>query len=273
MNVFRQLFSIATSIWVIANLSFWLLFVLILAAFKLLFGWWEPARLAINSAIENIYRIAAAIDSFWMLKIVRIRINVDGELPEHPAPIVISNHQTWFDIPVLQHVVTGEGPILKFLIKRQLIWVPIVGWICWALGMPRLNRGQGEGAREKDYAAIESASTTLGKDPGALLIFAEGTRFTPAKQQHQQSPFRHLLNPRPGGFKIAMSAVPPDTPIVSVTIAYQETTNFWSCLGGATRQIDVRLRTTTASEVGDPRDWLNRSWQENDQWLNSTKIS
>lgn len=269
--VLRHLFSLATSAWVISNLCFWMIFVFVLALFKLLLSWIPACRTVINHGIEGIYRIAAGIDSLWMVKVVGIQFQIEGELPDHPAPIVVVNHQSWFDIPILQHVVTGQGPILKFLIKRNLVWVPIVGWICWALGFPRLNRGTGDGAREKDYAAIESASTTLNEERGAMLIFSEGTRFTRQKHRKQQSPFRHLLLPRPGGLKIALGAVPPDTPIVDVSLAYHGTTNFWRCLGGATRTIDVRFRTFRADEVLDSRDWLMQQWREKDAWIDTRR--
>ena len=94
------------------------------------------------------------------------------------------------------------------------------------------------------------------------MIFAEGTRFTEEKRQNQGSPYVHLLIPRPGGLKITLNAVEPDTPIVDVTITYHGDTNFWHCLHGSTKHITVVLKTYQAAEVQDVREWLTQRWQE-----------
>ena len=41
--------------------------------------------------------------------------------------LVVSNHQSWVDILVLQKVFNRRIPFLKFFVKRELIWVPILG--------------------------------------------------------------------------------------------------------------------------------------------------
>lgn len=272
-GIVGHLVSLVTALVVIVNLGFWMTPVFLLALLKLLFGRIEAVNSAINSLIETIYRIAAATNSFWMVHIIGVRFTIDGHLPRHPSPIIVVNHQTWFDIPVLQHVVTGQGPVLKFLIKKNLIWVPIVGWICYALNFPRLYRGGGEDSREKDYAAIASASSTLSRERGALLIFAEGTRFTREKHKRQQSPFNHLLMPRPGGLKIALDAVDDATPIVDMTIDYQGgETNFWQCLNGANRDIRIRFETFSAGDIQDARNWLMARWAVKDADLEQTGL-
>ena len=265
--VLKHCVSIASALWVAANLSFWLGPLLLFSIIKIVLPV-PVVTLVCNEALEFIYRAAVWADSFWMTKVIGIRINIIGELPDHPAPIVVSNHQTWFDIPIIQHSITGHGPILKFLIKRQLVWVPIIGWICYALNFPRLNRGEGQNARERDYAAIKTASDTLSAERGALLIFAEGTRFTDAKHRAQESPYLHLLHPRPGGLKIAVETAPSDTPVVDLTVVYRNReTNFWQCLHGACPSIDVVVRTFPVSDVEDVRSWVEARWQEKDQLI------
>lgn len=261
----KHIVSIISSLWVVANLSFWLVPLLFFSLIKILIPIKFIAAFS-NHALEFIYRRAVRVDSFWMMKVIGIQLHFEGEMPNHPAPIVVSNHQSWFDIPLVQHAVTYHGPILKFLIKRQLVWVPIVGWICYALNFPRLNRGQGDNARQKDYAAIKAASHTLSEERGALLIFAEGTRFTAGKHDKQNSPYRHLLLPRPGGLKIALETAPPDTPVVDLTLVYQSRdTHFWRGLHGAAPNISVVIRHYSASEITDAREWLDARWAEKDE--------
>ncbi len=222
-----------------------------------------------NIILEAFYRLAVKINSLWMVHIVGIDVEIIGEIPDHIAPIVVSNHQSWMDIPVLHHVVTGKGgPILKFLMKRELVWVPIVGWICYALGFPRLRRGKGDDARDKDYQAISAASDGLTKERGALLIFAEGTRFNEVKRLDQNSRYKNLLNPRPGGLKIALAAAPVGTPVVDITIFYHGgDNNFWRCLYGKTRHITVNIDTYLSQEIDNPANWLRQRWGEKDALL------
>jgi len=106
------------------------------------------------------------------------------------------------------------------------------------------------------------------RERGALLIFAEGTRITEEKHRNQDSPYKKLLIPRPGGLKIALSTMPPDTPVVDITINYKGgETNFWKCLHGANRDIDIHIEEHNASEIVDARSWLHDRWKQKDERL------
>jgi 1-acyl-sn-glycerol-3-phosphate acyltransferase len=266
MKPLQHALALASSLFVILNLGLLMFPVFFFALIKLALGRIPVINNFVNTALEFFYRTAARGNSAWMLHVVGIRVHLTGEIPDHPAPIIIVNHQTWMDIPIVHHVVTDHGPILKFLIKRQLVWVPIVGWLCYALNFPRLNRGTGKNSRGKDFAAIESASATLANERGALLIYAEGTRFTSQKHLNQKSPYRHLLTPKPGGLKIALAAVPDDTPVLDMTITYpHQNIHFWECLGGANKDIYVDIQQYKAGEIDDVRSWLADRWQEKDE--------
>ena len=54
--------------------------------------------------------------------------------------IVGSNHQSWVDIVVLQRVFNHRIPFLKFFIKQQLIWAPLLGGVWWGLDFPFMKR-------------------------------------------------------------------------------------------------------------------------------------
>ncbi len=54
--------------------------------------------------------------------------------------LVVSNHQSWVDILVLQAVFNRRIPFLKFFLKQQLIWVPFLGLAWWALDFPFMRR-------------------------------------------------------------------------------------------------------------------------------------
>ncbi|HNJ45508.1 MAG TPA: acetyltransferase, partial [Ottowia sp.] len=120
--------------------------------------------------------------------------------------LVICNHQSWVDILVLQRSLQGRAPFLKFFIKRELIWVPLVGLVWWALDFPFLRR-RGGASGAQDLATARAACARFRALPTSVMSFVEGTRFTPAKQQAQQSPFRHLLRPKAGGVMSALEVL------------------------------------------------------------------
>ena len=50
------------------------------------------------------------------------------------------NHQSWVDIFALQHLLNRRIPLLKFFLKQQLIYVPVIGIAWWALDFPFMRR-------------------------------------------------------------------------------------------------------------------------------------
>ena len=260
--------STLSATWVISNLLMWLsLLILTLPALLVL----KPLgrEQALEPWIRWIYRSAVQIDSIWMLRVVRIELEVKGEIPSHPSPIVIVNHQSWFDIPIVQEIISARGPRLTFLVKRSLVWVPVIGWICMLLGFPRLRRTGLLEDRALDINAVSQAAKQGVAARHALLIFAEGTRFTPKKRSDQDSPFDHLLRPRVGGFAAACQNFPEGTPIIDLSIYYDGSSHFWRCLGGATKVIRVNVSTHSLDQMMSAEAFLNERWGAKDAWLQS----
>jgi 1-acyl-sn-glycerol-3-phosphate acyltransferase len=143
--------------------------------------------------------------------------------------LVLCNHQSWVDIPVLQKLFNRRLPMLRFFLKSQLIWVPVLGLAWWALDFPfmkRYSRQQIEKRPDlagKDVAATRQACEKFRRIPVSVVNFAEGTRFRPGKHAQQQSPFRHLLKPKAGGTALVLDAMSEslDT-LVDVTITYPD---------------------------------------------------
>ena len=141
--------------------------------------------------------------------------------------LVFSNHQSWVDILVLQYVCNQRIPILKFFIKSQLIWVPFLGLAWWALDFPFMKRYSKEHLekhpelRGKDVEATRRACRKFAELPVSVMNFVEGTRFTPAKHERQQSPFKHLLKPKAGGVAFVLETMGETLrSIIDITIVY-----------------------------------------------------
>jgi 1-acyl-sn-glycerol-3-phosphate acyltransferase len=200
--------------------------------------------------------------------------------------LVSPNHRSWVDILVLQRVFHGRIPFLKFFLKQELIWVPVIGLAWWALDFPFMKRGKGSGARSADLASTRAACEKFKRIPTSVINFVEGTRFTPEKHAQQQSPYRHLLKPKIIGLGMALATMGEQFgALLDVTIVYpQGTPTFWDLLCGRVQQVVVRVqqRPIPPDLLGcDPMTskpyrqrlgaWVDGQWQEKDtllqQWL------
>jgi 1-acyl-sn-glycerol-3-phosphate acyltransferase len=198
--------------------------------------------------------------------------------------LVSSNHQSWVDILVLQRVFHGRIPFLKFFLKQQLIWVPVIGLAWWALDFPFLKRGRGHGARHSDLQTTRKSCEKFKRIPTSVINFVEGTRFTPAKHTQQKSPYRHLLRPKIGGLGIALATMGEQfEALLDVTIAYPEgRPSFWDMLSGRVGAVRVRVQQRPippevlgSDPLGDKAyrqrisAWVDAQWVEKDALMAS----
>jgi 1-acyl-sn-glycerol-3-phosphate acyltransferase len=142
--------------------------------------------------------------------------------------LVLANHQSWVDIPVLQKAFNRRIPLLRFFLKSQLFWVPLLGLAWWALDFPFMKRYSRQTLAKRpelagrDVAATRKACEKFRHIPVSIMNFVEGTRFTPAKHARQASPFAHLLKPKAGGVAFVVGAMGEaiDT-VLDVTLHYE----------------------------------------------------
>jgi len=202
--------------------------------------------------------------------------------------LVVSNHQSWVDILVLQAVFNRRIPFLKFFLKQQLIWVPFLGVAWWALDFPFMRRytsahlARHPEDRGKDLAVTRRACEKFRLIPTSVMNFVEGTRFTPAKHAAFKSPYRHLLPPRAGGVSFVLSAMGGMLhSMLDVTLAYTTgRPTLWDmCCGRVgTVRVDVGRRPIEAwlsagDYSSDPafrarfQEWLGAVWADKDALL------
>ena len=108
--------------------------------------------------------------------------------------------------------------------KDVLKWIPIVWVVGWAMNMPFLKRYSKEKLRRnpelrgKDVASMKKSFEDLSIYPGTVFSFAEGTRFSEAKQKEENSNFYKLLAPKAGGIAITIATMPYIRTIIDFTI-------------------------------------------------------
>jgi 1-acyl-sn-glycerol-3-phosphate acyltransferase len=204
--------------------------------------------------------------------------------------LVVSNHQSWVDIAVLQKIFLGKIPFLKFFLKKQLIWVPILGPCWWGLDFPFMQRYTREFLEKnphlkgKDLETTRKACEKFKKMPISVMNFLEGTRHTPTKHELKKSPYKNLLPPKAGGFGFVLSAMGEYlNKIVDVTIYYPDgKKTFIDLFFGRIKTIRVKVRTMDIPQelLGDYesnkkefQDFVNNWWFEKDQDFEALKMA
>jgi 1-acyl-sn-glycerol-3-phosphate acyltransferase len=247
----------------------------------------KKVRLLIDPILVHIAEGWIAGNSGWMRLTQRTHWDVQGldDLNPRSWYLVNCNHQSWVDILVLQHLLNRRIPLLKFFLKKQLIWVPVMGLAWWALEFPFMRRHseaflkKHPEMRGKDQATTRKACEKFALIPTSVMNFLEGTRFTPAKKRQQNSPYQHLLKPKVGGMALALNAMGEKfQAIVDVTIVYPDgAPHFIDFLMGKVKRITVRVRLlpvpqhlVTGDYAGDPavreayQKWGQQLWTEKD---------
>ena len=208
-----------------------------------------------------------------------------GSLDRNGWYLVLANHQSWVDILVLQVALNRRIPLLKFFIKQQLFWFPLLGLGFWALDMPFMKRhspsylARHPEKKGADLEATRKACEKFRHTPTSVINFIEGTRFSEGKRVSRQSPYRHLLPPRAGGIAVAMSAMGEVfDAILDVTIVYADgPPKFWDTICGERIDVTLDIRVLPldpAIAAGDYQNdrqfrrdvhrWLGKLWQAKD---------
>ncbi len=246
------LLGIVASLLLALNCLFWVPLLLLLAVLKLLLPQ-RAVRLRLDPLLIRVAEAWIACNSGWMALTQKTDWDVEGiqGLQRRGWYLVNCNHQTWADILVLQHLLTGRIPLLKFFLKQQLVWVPIMGLAWWALDFPFMRRHSEEvlrahpELRARDREVTRIACEKFALIPTSVMNFCEGTRFTAAKHRQQGSPYRHLLKPKAGGIALALNVMGDRFhAILDVTIVYPDgAPDFWQFLCGRMRRVRVRVQT------------------------------
>ncbi len=224
-----------------------------------------------------------------------IQSNIEGnhKLSTKNTYVLLANHQTWVDILVLGYVFNRKTPLIKFFMKKELLWsLPLAGFACWFLDYPFMERHTREQIRKnpalkgKDIETSKQACEKFKLFPTTIMNFVEGTRFSPAKKEKQRSPYQHLLKPKVGALAVVLKEMDGHlSGILDATIAYSKPNlSFWQFLCGDFEKISFRyqLRPVTDNLIGDYyndrayrkdiQSWLNEVWQEKDAELEQLKL-
>lgn len=211
----------------------------------------------------------------WLkLSDVKVTWHEQDQMSPENWYLVISNHQSWTDILLLQTYLYGIIPPLKFFTKEQLIWVPFIGFAMYILGFPyvkRVTKAQIKAnpkLRTSDRDNVAQACEGFKNHPTTILNFIEGTRRTTEKQQRQGTEYKHLLRPKTGGLGYVLEDMDAHLHrLLDVTIVYPDgVPTFWEFLQGKCRHIEMDITPhEIPSEIMEAEETQRR--QALGQWV------
>lgn len=102
--------------------------------------------------------------------LVGLRCEVRGQPPEGEA-LVPAKHQSFLDILMIYHAL----PHAKFIMKREIHWMPVIGQYTKRMQMVAVDRGKRGKAIAKMLADVDAGKI----EPGQLVIYSQGTRVAP----------------------------------------------------------------------------------------------
>lgn len=238
-----------------------------LLRFIIPFRGWQEGCTAVAIWIAELW---ITFNSFWMRLTQPMQWDVEGieQLDKKQWYLVTSNHQSWADIFILQYLLNRKIPMLKFFLKRQLIWVPVIGLCWWALDFPFMKRyskeylSENPHKRGQDLESTRRACEKFKHIPVSVFNFLEGTRFTSSKHQAQQSPYQWLLKPKAGGIAFVVDALGHSIyALVDITIVYpgHKQPSFTDFMCGRVKKLYVRVQ-----QKAIPDEFLDRNYHKDE---------
>lgn len=249
--------GLLNSIILCINILFWCSLLFLFTLIKLILPF-KATRLVLDPILLWLAEGWISGNKFWMWLTHKTEWTVEGfdGLNKEGWYIVLANHQSWVDIFVLQALTNRRIPLLKFFLKQELIKVPVMGQAWWALDFPFMKRYSREylekhpEKRGQDLETTRKACEKFSLIPTSVMNFVEGTRFTQAKHDQQQSPYQHLLKPKAGGLGFVIGALGHRfNCLIDITIVYPDgVPTFWDFLCGRMPRIHV---TAEQREIPD----------------------
>lgn len=279
---------------VILNTLLWMPILVVGAVLKILI----PIEIIKKVVTKTLIACATnwvSLNSFFMALFLKVEWDVSSQedLSKDDWYFVNCNHQSWSDIPVVQKILNRRIPMLKFFLKKELIWVPIIGICWWALDFPFMKRSTPAQIKKdpslagKDLETTRKACEKFKTTPVSVFNFLEGTRFSPEKHAQQASPFKNLLKPKAGGAAFVLGSMGKQMhTMLDLTIVYHDKDiGPWDLFCGRISKVTVHINKIEIPKEFLGKDyssdaefktafqsWLNTLWEEKDQLISDIKL-
>ena len=123
-------------------------------------------------------RAACKAYCVWVLWVARWMIGLKHEVrgtPPKGEMLIAAKHQSFLDIIMIFYA----SPAAKFIMKREILWMPVIGVYAYRIGCVPVNRGKRGAAIKKMLDDVKQGLTAAGQ----LVIYSQGTRVKPGEKR------------------------------------------------------------------------------------------
>lgn len=246
-----------------------------------LVAWTFVTRPKGEPRLESLYRLQAWWASLTLnvaQKLLRLDIVIDGADCAVPGPsILLIRHASILDtlLPCM-YVQRPYGFRVRYVLKQELLFDPCIDIVGNALPNYFVDR---DGDTPRELEGVRRLVENLGND--GVLIFPEGTRFSPQKRQKalsklaaRRAPLHdaaqgltHVLPPKPGGVLALLDALPNVDCVFFAHTGLESFAKIKDLLSGDVvgTTVRVQLWRVDAREIPRTDDerlrWLYTQWE------------
>jgi 1-acyl-sn-glycerol-3-phosphate acyltransferase len=242
---------------------------------------------------EAFLRWNAALQRAWTHALLRgatrlfdLRLEVEGqELASSTPYLLLVRHASVVDTLLPASLIANANRIvLRYVLKEELRWDPCLDVVGGRMHNVFVSRGRGIAAAGD---RLEALSATLGSEEG-VLIYPEGTRFSPAKSEKARqrasriddprirelaTGLRHVLPPRVGGTQALLKGNPALDVIILAHKGLESASSLADLWKGQLIGVTLRVRLQRFPHADIPGEseeqslWLHERWREVDEWV------
>ncbi|MEZ4401049.1 MAG: 1-acyl-sn-glycerol-3-phosphate acyltransferase [Kofleriaceae bacterium] len=244
-------------------------------------------------------RWVLASESYWsdwnarvMARIYDITYDVEGvELLRDGPSLLLMRHASINDTILPIGLAThGHGVRLRIVLKAELIWAPIVDIIGHLVPVAFIRRSSGDATRELD--TIRAITPAL-HPREAIMIFPEGTRFSPQRRAQILARLRekdpaaaaeaeqltHVLPFRTGGTLALMAGAPDAALVFCAHTGYERSAKLEDFIAGGLYRATVKVKMWRVPRSEVPSDpaaaaaFLHAEWRKVNAWVATHQVS
>jgi 1-acyl-sn-glycerol-3-phosphate acyltransferase len=244
----------------------------------------DRARLATSTLAVQRAWVGALLGA--VRRLYALRLEVEGEAALGAGPVVVFvRHTSLIDTLLPTELLTRRrGLRLRWVLKRELLLDPVLDLAGHRLPNAFVGRDGADTAGAR--AAVRALATDLAPDEG-LLLYPEGTRFTPERRARalarldREDPafaararrLARVLPPRPGGALAALEGAPDADVVVLGHVGLEGLATLGALLSGdlVGRTLRVRAwrypRSEVPADAAGQLEWLRARWEALDRWV------
>ncbi|MCZ8158207.1 MAG: acetyltransferase [Leptospira sp.] len=257
-----------------------------------------PIRAIRAFADRNLVSIGEIwIQNNYRISVLMYGITFDVRGLDHPeispskSYLIVSNHQSFADVYVIQSVLNRKVPFIRFFIKSSLKYIPILGQAWVGLDFPFVRRSKkadlikNPELANKDLESVREVCQKFKEIPFCILNFVEGHRRTKERMAKiaKKNPYKYLMRAHSGGISVVATELKEQLHgVLDLTIIYpNDQSSFYDLMKGDVRGIRVDVEFIPIAEVPvednasyaamskKMKRWIDERWQKKDAILTS----